>query len=141
MYWVQDSLGTMLPALIVAFWHLGMCTYPQILTVLPQVYIFFTSGTQTRIAVLIHSVTIMHEKITSETMRIIIWDVYSLLFSCPDRSCLFWGFINSRTQPVAGKAGDSFSQPFTYFSPFRSGMNILRMFSSLWMLKTPHFCF
>lgn len=70
LYWVQHSLVTTLPALIMAFWHFGIYTYPLILTILSQVFIFFTSRTKTSITVLIYSVTIMYEKITSEAMGV-----------------------------------------------------------------------
>lgn len=101
-----------------AAWHLGLCAYPYILAILALVCIFFISGTRVIIAMLICSMLIIYGKITSEAIRVI-WDVYSLLVS----AVFFGGFINNYTQSVGGKVGDDFSQPFTPFFPFRSGMS------------------
>lgn len=112
----------MLPGSTMASWHLDIRAYPYILATLPLVYIFFISGTQIRIAVLICSVLIIYGKITSEAMRVI-WAVYSLLFSFAGLRSLFGGFVNNCTQSVGGKVGDDFSQPFTSFFLFRYGMS------------------
>lgn len=53
----------------------------------------------------------------------VIWEVHFLLFSCAGLGSLFWGFINNCTQSVGGKVGDDFSQSFTSFFLFRSGMS------------------
>lgn len=119
VYCVQNSLIIMLLSLIMGLWHLSLYTSPYIWYNFPKIKVFFGSGTQTNIVLLMFSAISAYVKITSEAMKII-WDVYLLLFACPGLSCYFWGFINNRTQPCGRKVGNDFSQTFTSFSPFRS---------------------
>lgn len=78
VYCVQISLVTILLSLIMRLQHCILYTCLYMLGNLPTRGIFFGSGAQIKIALLIYSVLPAYIKITSETMNII-WEVYSLL--------------------------------------------------------------
>lgn len=48
---------------------------------------------------------------TSEAMNII-WNIYSVLFTCPGQGCYLWGLINNHTQPMGGRTDNGFFQSF-----------------------------
>ncbi|XP_053859968.1 uncharacterized protein LOC128822300 [Vidua macroura] len=81
--------------------------FPNVGNYLAVVMLMCKPGYGMRIALLIYYVYCI---ITSEAMNMI-WNMYSILFACPNLGCYVWGLSN-HTQPLGGGVKIDFFHPF-----------------------------
>lgn len=95
----------------------------------------FQNGREIRMALLMYCGISVYDMITSRTMRVI-WDVCSVLLSCPYRSCYLWESINNLTKSVTGKQGRMIFPSLSLQFPLSSLLQqLLRILKSFCMLK------
>lgn len=128
VYWVQKFLVTVLD-LFMWMWYLDQYIFLYVLLLI----IFVKVGRGIRIALVIYCVTSVYDMVTPRTMRAI-WDMNSVLFSCPGLGHYLWQFINNSIQLVGRTGEDSFTQSFTLL------ILVQVCYNSFWEFQIPFGC-